>query len=223
MARWNGVKIDAFSVGFGPELFGFNDKHGTRWKLAMIPLGGYVKFHGDMNGASMPDNEVINSMSEEERAVSFAHKKVWQRASIVAAGPIANFILAIVIFTFSLMFIGTQKFTEGLNPLVVGGLIVLIGAALGGTTGYAINPARDLGPRLAHFFLPIKGKGSSDWSYSWVPILGPFLGSLFGATAYRLLYHNELKVKYIIVLILVAIVITMAIYKSVTKKPEKNA
>ena len=106
VARWNGVKIDAFSVGFGPELFGFNDKHGTRWKLAMIPLGGYVKFHGDMNGASMPDNEVINSMSEEERAVSFAHKKVWQRASIVAAGPIANFILAIVIFTFSLMFIG---------------------------------------------------------------------------------------------------------------------
>ncbi|MCB0473119.1 MAG: aquaporin family protein [Flavobacteriaceae bacterium] len=139
---------------------------------------------------------------------------------------IHNFVsemIATAVLIFSLMFIGTQKFTEGLNPLVVGGLIVLIGAALGGTTGYAINPARDLGPRLAHFFLPIKGKGSSDWSYSWVPILGPFLGSLFGATAYRLLYHNELKVKYIIVLILVAIVITMAIYKSVTKKPEKNA
>ncbi|MEZ5871966.1 MAG: RIP metalloprotease RseP [Nitratireductor sp.] len=106
VARWNGVKIDAFSVGFGPELFGFNDKHGTRWKLAMIPLGGYVKFHGDMNGASMPDTDVINSMSDEERAVSFAHKKVWQRAAIVAAGPIANFILAIVIFTFSLMLLG---------------------------------------------------------------------------------------------------------------------
>ena len=106
VARWNGVKIDAFSVGFGPELIGFNDKHGTRWKLAAVPLGGYVKFHGDMNGASMPDVDVINAMSEEEKAVSFAHKKVWQRASIVAAGPIANFILAIVIFTFSLMFFG---------------------------------------------------------------------------------------------------------------------
>ncbi|MCB1458667.1 MAG: RIP metalloprotease RseP [Nitratireductor sp.] len=106
VARWNGVKIDAFSVGFGPELIGFNDKHGTRWKLAVVPLGGYVKFHGDMNGASMPDVDVINAMSEEEKAVSFAHKKVWQRASIVAAGPIANFILAIVIFTFSLMFFG---------------------------------------------------------------------------------------------------------------------
>lgn len=140
---------------------------------------------------------------------------------------IHNFVsemIATSVLIFSLMFIGTQKFTEGLNPLVVGGLIVLIGAALGGTTGYAINPARDLGPRLAHYIMPIKGKGSSDWSYAWVPILGPILGSLLGATAYRLLYHNdELKIKYILVLILVAIVLAMAIYKSTSKNNKNNA
>jgi regulator of sigma E protease len=87
-----------FSVGFGPELIGFNDKHGTRWKLSAIPLGGYVKFFGDENAASVPDQETINEMSAEEREVSFFHKPVAQRAAVVAAGPIANFILAIVIF-----------------------------------------------------------------------------------------------------------------------------
>ncbi|MFZ1814466.1 MAG: RIP metalloprotease RseP [Rhizobiaceae bacterium] len=106
VARWNGVKVDAFSVGFGRELFGFNDARGTRWKLSMIPLGGYVKFHGDANAASAPDVDVINAMDAEERAVSFAHKRVGQRAAIVAAGPIANFILAIVIFTLSFMLLG---------------------------------------------------------------------------------------------------------------------
>ena len=75
---------------------------------------------------------------------------------------------------------------------------MLIGFALGGTTGYAINPARDLGPRLAHFVLPIKGKGSSDWAYAWVPIAGPFLGSLLGASSYRILYMNDLQPKYLI-------------------------
>lgn len=99
VARWAGVKVLTFSLGFGPELLGFNDRHGTRWKVSAIPLGGYVKFFGDDTEASTPSAEALASMTEEERAGSFHHKKVGPRAAIVAAGPIANFILAILIFT----------------------------------------------------------------------------------------------------------------------------
>ncbi len=106
VGRWNKVKIDAFSVGFGPELIGFNDKHGTRWKLCLIPLGGYVKFYGDANAASTPDFEAAAQMNDEEKSGSFLHKTVGQRAAVVAAGPIANFILALVIFSLSFMFFG---------------------------------------------------------------------------------------------------------------------
>ena len=98
VARWCKVRVLVFSVGFGPELLGFNDRHGTRWKLSAIPLGGYVKFYGDENAASVPDTETINQMSDAERRDSFFFKPVGQRAAIVAAGPIANFLLAIVIF-----------------------------------------------------------------------------------------------------------------------------
>jgi len=108
VARWCGVRVLTFSVGFGPELFGFNDRHGTRWKVSAIPLGGYVKFFGDENAASVPDSETINQMSEEERRESFFFKPVGQRAAIVAAGPIANFILAIVIFATIFTFYGKQ-------------------------------------------------------------------------------------------------------------------
>jgi len=108
IARWCGVRVLTFSIGFGPELFGFNDRHGTRWKVSAIPLGGYVKFFGDENAASVPDANTINQMSEAERRVSFFFKPVAQRAAIVAAGPIANFILAIVIFAAVFTFYGKQ-------------------------------------------------------------------------------------------------------------------
>lgn len=98
VGRWCGVGVSAFSIGFGPELIGYNDKNGTRWKLCAIPLGGYVKFAGDSSGASTPDTDALAHMSAAERAVSFHHKSVAKRAAIVAAGPIANFILAILIF-----------------------------------------------------------------------------------------------------------------------------
>lgn len=91
--------------------------------------------------------------------------------------------------TFVLMFglsaIGANKFADGLNPLAVGSLIFVIGMALGGTTGYAINPARDLGPRIAHAFLPIAKKGSSDWAYAWIPVVGPILGGILGVFVYK--------------------------------------
>ena len=99
VARWCGVAVKAFSIGFGPEIFGFYDKHGTRWRFAWIPLGGYVKFMDDDNAASKPSPEAIKRMSPEERASAFHAKPVWQRAAVVAAGPMANFLLAIVIYT----------------------------------------------------------------------------------------------------------------------------
>jgi regulator of sigma E protease len=99
VARACGVKVDVFSVGFGKEIFGWNDKSGTRWKVSWLPIGGYVKFAGDASAASTPDHAAAARMSEEERAQTLAFKPLWQRASVAAAGPVANFILAILLFT----------------------------------------------------------------------------------------------------------------------------
>ena len=99
VGRWCGVKVDAFSIGFGPELAAFVDRKGTRWRLAALPLGGYVKFHGDANGASTTDRDALETMPIAEKATTFAGQPVWKRALIVVAGPVANFILAIAIFT----------------------------------------------------------------------------------------------------------------------------
>ncbi|WP_339227356.1 MIP/aquaporin family protein [Oceanobacillus sp. FSL K6-2867] len=105
--------------------------------------------------------------------------------------PFSN-LLSEMIGTFvlllGLMFIGANEFTEGLNPLIVGALIAAIGMSLGGTTGYAINPARDLGPRIAHALLPIPGKGGSDWSYAWIPVAGPIIGGVYGAVFYQAIF-----------------------------------
>jgi len=98
VGRWSGIRVLAFSIGFGPELIGYTDRHGTRWKLSAIPLGGYVKFFGDEDAASMPGAEALAGMSESERSQTLAGAKLWKRAATVAAGPIANFILAIAIF-----------------------------------------------------------------------------------------------------------------------------
>jgi glycerol uptake facilitator protein len=97
-------------------------------------------------------------------------------------------IIATMVLVLALLFIGANKFAEGLNPLVVGALIISVGLSLGGTTGFAINPARDLGPRIAHFILSIPGKGSSDWKYSWIPVVGPIIGGVLGAVVYQLLF-----------------------------------
>lgn len=98
VGRWSGIRVLAFSVGFGPELIGYTDSHGTRWKISAIPLGGYVKFYGDEDAASMPGTESLSGMTDAERAQTLAGAKLWKRAATVAAGPIANFILAIAIF-----------------------------------------------------------------------------------------------------------------------------
>jgi regulator of sigma E protease len=108
VARWCGVRVVTFSIGFGPELFGFNDRYGTRWKVSAVPLGGYVKFFGDENAASVPDQAAIAAMSEAEREVSFVHQKVAARSAIVVAGPVANFILSFAIFAGIFMTAGRQ-------------------------------------------------------------------------------------------------------------------
>lgn len=115
VARLNGVRVEVFSIGFGPELTGFYDRHGTRWRLSAIPLGGYVKFYGDASAASTPDSDAVDHMSAAERAVSFHHKRVGQRAAVVAAGPIANFIFAILILAITAATFGHQY-----TPPVVG-------------------------------------------------------------------------------------------------------
>lgn len=119
VARWCGVTVQTFSIGFGPEIFGFQDRKGTRWRFAWVPLGGYVKFLDDENAASVPDRATFEAMTEEEREGSFQGKSLGQRTAVVAAGPLANFILAIVIFAFMFTFIGQQITTprvDAVNP-----------------------------------------------------------------------------------------------------------
>ncbi|MCF8477190.1 MAG: RIP metalloprotease RseP [Pseudolabrys sp.] len=120
IARWCGIKVLVFSLGFGPEIVGFNDRYGTRWKLSAIPLGGYVKFFGDDNAASVPDHEAAAQMSEADRKDSFVHKPVGPRAAVVAAGPIANFILAIAIFAGIFMTVGKQSTTARVDAVQAG-------------------------------------------------------------------------------------------------------
>ena len=118
VARWCGVDVKVFSVGFGPELFGRNDRHGTRWKVSAIPLGGYVKFAGDETAASTPDNEALSQMSADEKSRTFPAKKLWQRSAIVAAGPFANFILAIAIFAVFFAVYGKQSVSARVDTVL---------------------------------------------------------------------------------------------------------
>jgi regulator of sigma E protease len=127
VARWAGVRVLTFSLGFGPELAGFNDRHGTRWKLSAIPLGGYVRFFGDESEASTPDNAKLSTMTDEERKDSFHHKKLGPRAAIVAAGPMANFILAIVIFAGLFTFFGRPNATARVDKVMEGSAAAVAG------------------------------------------------------------------------------------------------
>lgn len=124
--------------------------------------------------------------------------------------PFSNLVSEIIgtfILLMGLMFIGANEFTEGLNPLIVGLLIVAIGMSLGGATGYAINPARDLGPRIAHALLPIPGKGGSDWKYSWVPIVGPIIGGVYGAVFYKAIFLGEYSVLFWVLSAVIAVIL----------------
>ena len=108
VARRCGVSVETFSIGFGRSLLRWKDRHGTDWQIGWIPLGGYVKFSGDENAASVPDSEKLHSMSDDARGKSLHFKPLWQRVAVVSAGPIANFVLAIVIFSALFMSFGQQ-------------------------------------------------------------------------------------------------------------------
>ncbi|TNE39075.1 MAG: RIP metalloprotease RseP, partial [Alphaproteobacteria bacterium] len=109
VARLCNVKVDAFAIGFGPELWGRYDKNGCRWKVCAVPFGGYVKFHGDAGAASDAAADELENMSEEEKKTSFHHKSLWQRAAVVFAGPAANFIFAIVALAILFMALGQAQ------------------------------------------------------------------------------------------------------------------
>jgi len=120
VGRLCGVKVDAFSIGFGPELWARDDRQGTRWRIAAIPLGGYVKFHGDANGASVPDAASVEAMPESERAVTFAAQNVWKRSAIVFAGPAFNFVLAILLYWGMFAYYGRTVLVPKIAGVVAG-------------------------------------------------------------------------------------------------------
>lgn len=121
VAKLSGVKIEVFSIGFGPEIFGWNDKSGTRWKVCCLPMGGYVKMYGDVNPASMPDSEKIQEMTSEEKKVAFHYKPLASKAAIVFAGPLANFLLAILLLIFFFSYYGKPITTAEISAVVPGG------------------------------------------------------------------------------------------------------
>ena len=147
VARWNGVAIQTFSIGFGRELFGWNDKHGTRWRLSAIPLGGYVRFVGDMNAASTPDIDVIANADPVLAPRLFANKNVWQRISVVAAGPIANVILTFVILYALLLGYGRYTVPPVVGEVIVGSVAEAAGLQSGdvivSVDGYAVRGFED--------------------------------------------------------------------------------
>lgn len=128
-------------------------------------------------------------------------------------------IIGTFVLVLGVLAIGANEFTQGLNPLIIGLLILAIGLSLGGTTGYAINPARDLGPRLAHHLLPVAGKGGSNWKYAWVPIVGPLIGGVAGGLFYRYVFieGSPLALAIALVVVLTCLIIEFVFAKRWTR------
>lgn len=120
IARWCGVQILTFSIGFGPEIVGFNDRYGTRWKFSAIPLGGFVKFFGDENVTSAPSGESAASMDADQRARTFMFQPLLKRTAIVVAGPVANFVLAVIIFAGVFTLYGKQTMSARVDSVQAG-------------------------------------------------------------------------------------------------------
>jgi regulator of sigma E protease len=127
VARFVGVKIDVFSIGFGKELFGFNDRHGTRWKVCAIPLGGYIKMFGDKTSASNSDDEFLAKLSIDERQMTFKCKSLLRKSAIVVAGPLANYLLAALIFAGFFMIYGVPNASSQVTKLMPGSPAILAG------------------------------------------------------------------------------------------------
>lgn len=147
VARWNGVAIQTFSIGFGRELIGWNDRHGTRWRISAIPLGGYVRFVGDMNAASVPDAETVANADPELAPRLFANKNVWQRIAVVVAGPAANLILTFVILYGLLVGYGRYTVPPVIGEVTVASVAEAAGLEAGdrvvSVDGYAVRSFDD--------------------------------------------------------------------------------
>ncbi len=131
VARWVGVKVEVFSIGFGRELIGRTDKHGTRWKFSLWPLGGYVKMYGDAGAASTGDNKKLKKMTAAQKKVSFHHKPLWAKAAVVAAGPASNFILAIAVFTYFIFTVGLTSTQPVIGSVIKGSPAAIAGLRAG--------------------------------------------------------------------------------------------
>jgi len=154
VGRWCGVKADVFSIGFGKELAGFTDRRGTRWKLSALPLGGYVQFAGDMNPASQPSEDWL-ALPEAERAQTFQAKALWQRALIVAAGPVTNLLVAIAILAAFNMAFGRPEIPPVVAAMVENGAAAKAGIKLGdrivAIDGEAVDSFDDLTGKIAPY------------------------------------------------------------------------
>ena len=150
VGRWFGVHAEAFSVGFGREIWGFTDRRGTRWKLSALPLGGYVQFKGDMNPASIPDPDAAAQASAEERAGSFHHAALWKRALIVFAGPATNILLTLAIFAGFFTLYGKPVPADAAEQLTVAEFA-------------EISPARSAGIEVGDRIVAIEGERMEDF------------------------------------------------------------
>jgi glycerol uptake facilitator protein len=151
------------------------------------------------------------------------------KLGVFATGPaiphifanVLSEIFATFILIIGLLSIGANEFANGLHPLVVGFLIITLGLALGGTTGAAMNPARDLGPRIIHFLVPIPGKGESNWRYAWVPVVGPILGGCLGGFFYDAVFKGKMLPQMLFTFGLVIIVLIVSYLAGAKSKKQK--
>lgn len=141
-------------------------------------------------------------------------------------GNMISEVIGTFVLVLGILAIGANEFTKGLNPLIVGFLIVAIGISLGGTTGYAINPARDLGPRIAHAFLPIPKKGPSNWKYAWIPVVGPIMGGAFGGVFYNAAFKGNVTPSFwfvSVIMVIVLFILYLYTKKSQSRKTLSNS
>ena len=150
VGRWFGVHAEAFSIGFGKEIWGFTDRRGTRWKLSVLPLGGYVQFKGDMNPASIPDPQAARHASAEERQGSFHHAALWKRALIVFAGPATNILLTLAIFAGFFAFYGKPVPADAEQQLAVAEFA-------------EVSPAREAGIEVGDRIVAVEGERMDDF------------------------------------------------------------
>ena len=157
IARKNGVKVEIFSIGFGSELFGWTDQIGTRWKVCAIPLGGYVKMFGDADPSSSRKFDSVE-MSSDEKKVSFHHKRLGERAAIVLAGPIANFLFAIVLLAGLYSLVGQRYAPPIIDKITMGSAADLAGLMVGDEIIQVDNEDIDKFDQLQRIVRPNPGK-----------------------------------------------------------------